>query len=113
VAESYDASIPRCLAPGDYLIRIQQIAIHNPGSPPQFYISCAQVKVTGGGSTVPPGVSIPGAFKASDPGLTANVSFGSSLLVLACSAFGCVLVWQGLCLSGWLEVHISLLFRIW
>ncbi|KAK3063095.1 hypothetical protein LTS18_002760, partial [Coniosporium uncinatum] len=72
MAKSYDATIPRCLAPGDYLIRIQQIAIHNPGSPPQFYISCAQVKVTGGGSTVPPGVSIPGAFKASDPGLTAN-----------------------------------------
>jgi len=41
----------------------------------KFYISCAQIKVTNGGSTTPsPTASIPGAFKASDPGFTANVS---------------------------------------
>ena len=42
---------------------------------PQFYMSCVQVNVTGGGTANPsPTVSIPGAFKSSDPGYTANVS---------------------------------------
>ncbi|KAF2834384.1 lytic polysaccharide monooxygenase [Patellaria atrata CBS 101060] len=70
---TYDVQIPSCIAAGEYLLRIQQLGIHNPGSPPQFYISCAQVKVTGGGSTNFNGVSIPGAFKSSDPGYTANI----------------------------------------
>jgi hypothetical protein len=73
--ESYGVTIPTCIAPGDYLLRIQQLAIHNPwpSGIPQFYISCAQVKVTGGGSTSPKGVSIPGAFKDTDPGYTVNI----------------------------------------
>ena len=51
--------------------------IHNPypAGTPQFYISCAQVTVTSGGSGNPgPTVSIPGAFKETDPGYTVNVS---------------------------------------
>lgn len=40
----------------------------------QFYMSCAQIKVTGGGSAVPsPTATIPGAFRSTDPGYTANV----------------------------------------
>jgi Auxiliary Activity family 9 (formerly GH61) len=55
-------------------MRIQQLGIHNPGGAPQFYISCAQLKVTGGGSGSPkPLVSIPGAFKKTDPGYKANI----------------------------------------
>ncbi len=72
---SYQANIPKCVKDGEYLLRIQSLAIHNPGSTPQFYVSCAQVKVTGGGSLdASPAVKIPGAFKATDPGYTANVS---------------------------------------
>jgi hypothetical protein len=74
--DTYQYNIPRCIPNGEYLLRIQQLAIHNPGSVPQFYISCAQISVTGGGSANPsPTVKIPGAFKASDPGYTANVSY--------------------------------------
>ena len=48
---------------------------------PQFYISCAQVKVSGGGNANPsPTVKIPGAFKATDPGYTANVRFPPNLI---------------------------------
>jgi hypothetical protein len=73
--DTYQYNIPRCIPNGEYLLRIQQLAIHNPGSVPQFYISCAQITVTGGGSANPsPTVKIPGAFKASDPVYTANVS---------------------------------------
>lgn len=43
------------------------------GSPPQFYISCAQLKVTGSGSKSFTGVKIPGHVKATDPGYTANI----------------------------------------
>lgn len=98
---SYTYNIPTCIPAGEYLLRIQSLAIHNPGkvsspsciiylgiaspfyantinnnkgSTPQWYISCGQVKVEGGGSTTPsPTVSIPGAFKATDPGYTANI----------------------------------------
>jgi hypothetical protein len=73
--QTYTSQIPSCIAPGEYLLRIQSLAIHNPwpAGTPQFYISCAQISVTSSGSTVPSGVSIPGAFKQTDPGYTANI----------------------------------------
>jgi hypothetical protein len=38
-------------------------------------MSCAQVNITGGGNIIPSATaSIPGAFKSTDPGYTANVS---------------------------------------
>lgn len=41
----------------------------------QFYISCAQVTVSGGtGGTPSPTTKIPGHVKATDPGYTVNVS---------------------------------------
>ncbi|GAB1316298.1 hypothetical protein MFIFM68171_06508 [Madurella fahalii] len=71
---SYQYNIPKCIQNGEYLLRIQSLAIHNPGGVPQFYISCAQINVTGGGNATPnPTAKIPGAFKASDPGYTANI----------------------------------------
>lgn len=75
-SESYSVTIPSCLPAGEYLLRIQQLAIHNPwpSGIPQFYIECAQIKVTGGGSGKPsPTVPIPGAFKNTDPGYTVNI----------------------------------------
>lgn len=71
---SYQANLPKCIPNGEYLLRIQSLAIHNPGSTPQWYVSCAQINVSGGGNASPsPTVKIPGAFKASDPGYTANI----------------------------------------
>ena len=79
----YTYNIPKCIPNGVYLLRIQSLAIHNPGSTPQWYVSCAQVNVTGGGNATPaPTVKIPGAFKASDPGYTANVSLSFLLLLV-------------------------------
>jgi len=74
MAKSYSVKIPSCISAGEYLLRIQQLGIHNPGGSPQFYVACGQIKVTGGGSTAPrPTVSIPGAFSKTDPGYTANI----------------------------------------
>lgn len=74
--ENFQVQIPKCIQAGEYLMRAQQLAIHNPGSPPQFYVECAQLKVTGGGKSVPPEalmVKIPGAFKKTDPGYQVNI----------------------------------------
>ncbi|KAK3395324.1 glycosyl hydrolase family 61-domain-containing protein [Sordaria brevicollis] len=75
LSDTYTFTIPSCIPSGDYLLRIQQIGIHNPwpAGIPQFYLSCAHISVTGGGNASPATVSIPGAFKETDPGYTANI----------------------------------------
>lgn len=67
------------LAPGDYLLRPEIIALHegNRASGTQFYMECVQIRVTSSGSvTLPAGVAIPGAYKATDPGVLFNI-YGS------------------------------------
>lgn len=70
-----DVKIPSNLAAGDYLLRAEAIALHAAGSVggAQFYMTCYQLTVTGGGSLVPSGVSFPGAYKATDPGIEINI----------------------------------------
>jgi len=73
---SLDVQIPSCIADGEYLVRFEHIALHGAGSPggAQLYISCAQVKVSGGsGSARPSLMSFPGAYNANDGGLTVNI----------------------------------------
>ncbi|KAI5788982.1 family 61 glycoside hydrolase [Peziza echinospora] len=66
--------LPQSLAPGEYLLRIEHIALH--GMPAQFYISCAQIKVTGSGSSLPgAGISLPSGYPVSHPGITINVYY--------------------------------------
>ncbi|KAI0392303.1 lytic polysaccharide monooxygenase [Xylariaceae sp. FL0594] len=70
-------TIPQCLANGDYLFRIEHVALHSASSVggAQFYLSCAQITVSGGsGSKTPTNlVSFPGAYKATDPGILINI----------------------------------------
>ncbi|KAJ3476146.1 hypothetical protein NLI96_g11364 [Meripilus lineatus] len=67
--------IPSSLPAGQYLLRAEIIALHVAQSYPgaQFYIGCAQVNISGGGSANPPKIAIPGAYKSSDPGITVNI----------------------------------------
>ncbi|KAI0663244.1 glycoside hydrolase [Cubamyces menziesii] len=67
--------IPSSLPAGEYLLRAEIIALHVAMSYPgaQFYIGCAQVKITGGGSANPPKIALPGAYKSTDPGITVNI----------------------------------------
>lgn len=71
---SVSFTIPSCIANGDYLFRVEHNALHGASSNggAQFYISCAQLTVTGGsGSKTPTNlVSFPGAYKATDPGIS-------------------------------------------
>ena len=69
-------TIPTCIESGQYLLRAEMLALHGAGSYPgaQFYQECAQINVIGGtGAKKPSTVSLPGAYKGSDPGVTVNI----------------------------------------
>lgn len=81
-AANYDIKIPSCIPSGKYLMRNEHIALHTAGAVggAQFYLSCAQIEVTGGGSKSPSNlVAFPGAYKATDPGIQISKSFMSYL----------------------------------
>jgi cellulase len=64
------------LAPGDYILRPEILALHegNKQGGAQFYMECVHVKVGGSGTlALPAGVSFPGAYKATDPGVLFNI----------------------------------------
>ncbi|KAI9058961.1 lytic polysaccharide monooxygenase [Trametes sanguinea] len=70
--ETYSMTLPNDIAPGDYLIRHEiialQLAVSMGGA--EFYPSCTQVRVGGNGNGVPNAtVSFPGAYSDSDPGI--------------------------------------------
>jgi hypothetical protein len=69
-------TIPASLPAGEYLLRVEYIALHSAAglNRAQFYISCGQLNVTGGGAGVPTQlVSFPGAYKATDPGIKIDI----------------------------------------
>ncbi|KAG8694868.1 hypothetical protein FRC09_009539 [Ceratobasidium sp. 395] len=72
---SYTFKIPATLPAGEYLIRIEHIALHNAASSgPEFFISCAQAKITGTGNKAPTTlVAFPGAYTGKEPGLTLDI----------------------------------------
>lgn len=70
-------TLPASLPSGQYLVRAEQIALHVASSfgGAQFYISCAQINVVGGGSGTPgPLVSIPGVYTGNEPGILISES---------------------------------------
>ncbi|KAF7349818.1 hypothetical protein MVEN_01282000 [Mycena venus] len=71
-------TIPPDTPSGQYLIRAEQIALHvaETYGGAQFYIGCAQVEVTGGGTGVPgPLVAFPGAYTGNEPGILINIYY--------------------------------------
>ncbi|AEO62422.1 glycoside hydrolase family 61 protein [Thermothielavioides terrestris NRRL 8126] len=72
--------LPQCLAPGQYLLRVEVLALHSAyqQGQAQFYQSCAQINVSGSGSFSPSQtVSIPGVYSATDPSILINI-YGST-----------------------------------
>lgn len=71
-----DVKIPTDIASGDYLLRAEALALHTAGQAngAQFYVSCYQISVSGGGGTASPAtVKFPGAYSQSDPGIKINI----------------------------------------
>ncbi|KAI4930638.1 uncharacterized protein J4E92_004470 [Alternaria infectoria] len=61
-----NATIPAATPSGDYLLRVEHIALHMAmqANKAQFYLACSQIKITGGGTGLPsPLVAFPGAYK--------------------------------------------------
>jgi len=70
--------IPAQTPSGQYLIRIEHIAIHSASyyGGAQFYIACAQVQVTNGGTGTPgPLVAFPGAYTGNEPGILIDIYY--------------------------------------
>ncbi|KAG9236477.1 glycoside hydrolase [Amylocarpus encephaloides] len=77
-ATTVSFKIPAAVPSGEYLVRVESIALHSASGTngAQFYISCGQINVTGGGSGNPTDlVAFPGAYKSSDPGLKINIYY--------------------------------------
>ncbi|KXH57471.1 fungal cellulose binding domain-containing protein [Colletotrichum nymphaeae SA-01] len=73
-----NVQIPKCIENGDYFLRVEHIALHSASSVggAQLYISCAQLRVTGGTGTYKPNLmSFPGAYSPNDPGLVVNIYY--------------------------------------
>ncbi|TFK73522.1 hypothetical protein BDN72DRAFT_919814 [Pluteus cervinus] len=81
-------TLPKSIPSGQYLIRMEAIALHSASSyqgdlltklsepKAQFYISCGQINVTGGGSGNPgPLVAIPGVYTGREPGIMLNIYY--------------------------------------
>jgi len=71
-------TLPKSLPSGQYLVRTEQIALHVASTfgGAQFYLSCAQINVTGGGSGKPgPLVAFPGAYTGNEPGILIDIYY--------------------------------------
>ncbi|KAK7472012.1 hypothetical protein VKT23_000119 [Stygiomarasmius scandens] len=76
--KSVSFTVPKNLPNGQYLVRIEAIALHVASTfgGAQFYIACGQVEITGGGSGNPgPKVSIPGVYTGYEPGILINIYY--------------------------------------
>ncbi|CAI6341394.1 unnamed protein product [Periconia digitata] len=74
--KGWTSKIPQGLAPGNYLIRHELIALHQAKNP-QWYAECAQLQVTGSGTAEPSSsqkAAIPGYAKQSDPNISFNIN---------------------------------------
>ena len=78
----HDVVVPKSLAAGEYLLRAEIIALHegdtnflvNPARGAQFYPSCAQIRVVGGGKVkLQGGFDFVGGYTPTDPGILFNI----------------------------------------
>ena len=71
--------MPSCVTAGQYIMRAELLALHGAfdlgGA--QFYTECAQVQVTGSGTSNPATVQFPGAYTATDPGILVGIYDGN------------------------------------
>ncbi|KAH9211796.1 glycosyl hydrolase family 61-domain-containing protein, partial [Leptodontidium sp. 2 PMI_412] len=70
---TYSFKLPTGLTSGEYLLRSEMLALHGSQTigGAQFYMGCAQLKITGTGSagSCTPEIQIPGTYKPEDPNI--------------------------------------------
>lgn len=69
-----DLTIPSDIAPGNYLLRGEILALHGAYAlnGVQPYVGCVELTISGSGSANPSGVAFPGFYKNNDPGMLFN-----------------------------------------
>ncbi|KAL1608076.1 hypothetical protein SLS60_003015 [Paraconiothyrium brasiliense] len=75
---SFLFNIPSTIPAGEYLVRAEGLALHGASTQggAQWYLGCAQIKVTGGGSATPGNsVKIPGYVTGKEPGVLINIYY--------------------------------------
>lgn len=72
---SWSVTIPSSIAPGQYVLRHEIIALHSAGNQngAQFYPQCINIEVTSGGSRRPSGAPASSFYRATDPGVLFNL----------------------------------------
>ncbi|KAL2819084.1 glycosyl hydrolase family 61-domain-containing protein [Aspergillus cavernicola] len=67
--------IPASIAPGNYVLRHEIIALHGAGSEngAQLYPQCFNLVITGSGNVSPSGVAGPDLYTPTDPGILINI----------------------------------------
>jgi len=73
-------TMPSCVAAGQYLMRVELIALHSAyaSGGAQFYFSCSNVNVTGSGTKIGTDTAkFPGTYTANDPGIMLNIYDGT------------------------------------
>ncbi|KAF5384183.1 hypothetical protein D9615_003149 [Tricholomella constricta] len=78
IEHSITFTVPKSLPSGQYLVRMESIALHDSAfvGGAQFYIACGQINVTGGGSGSPgPLVAIPGVYSGTEPGILIDIYY--------------------------------------
>lgn len=72
---SWQVQIPKMLRAGNYVLRHELLALHSAGQPngAQAYPQCFNLKITGSGNYEPAGVKGTALYKATDPGILANI----------------------------------------
>ena len=72
---SWTVTIPKDIAPGNYVLRHEIIALHQSENinGAQNYPQCVNIQVTGGGSANPSGVPGTELYHATDPGILVNI----------------------------------------
>jgi len=70
-------SIPADIAPGNYLLRGEILALHEgyKVNGVQPYVGCVELTISGSGNANPAGVAIPGAYQNTDPGIFFNLYY--------------------------------------
>lgn len=73
--QSWVVTIPKSIAPGNYVLRHEIIALHSAGNEDgaQNYPQCINLQITGSGSDSPSGVLGTELYSADDPGILINI----------------------------------------
>ncbi|KAF3913552.1 Endoglucanase-4 [Dactylellina cionopaga] len=76
--EFWTIQLPQNIKSGQYIMRHEIIALHDPNDGPQFYPTCVHLDITGGtGQTNPEGVRIQDVYTREAPGLDIDTKSGN------------------------------------